>query len=90
MATQYHRGEIALLGRQEYVDRVCDVLEVLPPTMVIQRMHADAPPEVLVAPEWCLDKSGVLNDIRNTLAARDTWQGKALGHALSGIPSLAF
>lgn len=89
MAAQYQRGEITLLGRQEFVDLVCDVLEVLPPTMVIQRMHADAPSDVLVAPPWCLDKAGVLDDIRRTLASRDTWQGKALGHGLCDIPDFA-
>jgi uncharacterized protein len=87
MAAQYERGEIGLLSRQGFVDLVCDVLEILPPTMVIQRMHADAPREVLVAPEWCLDKAGVLDDIRRTLGDRNTWQGKALGYALSDIPA---
>ncbi|HPD29613.1 MAG TPA: TIGR01212 family radical SAM protein [Phycisphaerae bacterium] len=88
MAAQYARGELALLGRQEYVDLVCDVLETLPATMVIQRMHADAPRDILVAPEWCLDKAAVLEDIKRALARRDTWQGKALGFALSDIPTL--
>jgi radical SAM protein (TIGR01212 family) len=79
MEQQYRRGEIELLARQQYVSLVCDVLELLPPSIVIQRMHADAPADVLVAPDWCLDKSGVLSDIRNELVRRDTWQGKALG-----------
>lgn len=79
MARQYERGEIALLNRDEYVELVCDVLELLPPNVVIQRMHADAPADVLVAPQWCLDKSGVLADIRRQLVRRDSWQGKQLG-----------
>ena len=88
MAAQYARGEISLLDRREYVDLVCDVLEILPATMIIQRMHADAPREILVAPEWCLDKAGVLEDIKQTLAHRDTWQGKAIGFGLTDIPAL--
>ncbi len=79
MERQYQRGEVRLLSREEYVGLVCDVLEILPPSMVIQRMHADAPPDILVGPEWCLDKSGVLNDIRAELVRRDSWQGKGRG-----------
>jgi len=78
MEQQYQRGEIELLSRQQYVELVCDVLEILPPAMVIQRMHADAPADVLVAPDWCLDKSGVLNDIRKELDRRDTHQGRRM------------
>jgi len=89
MERQYHRGEIRLLERLEYVNLVCDVLELLPPGVVIQRMHADAPADVLVAPSWCLDKAGVLNEIRSELAGRDSWQGKARGAKLEDIPGVA-
>jgi hypothetical protein len=88
MERQYRRGEVPLLSREQYVGLVCDVLELLPTKMVIQRMHADAPADVLVAPDWCLDKSGVLDDIRRELTSRDTWQGKALGLAMSAIPAM--
>ncbi len=86
MAMQYAMGQIRLLSREEYADLVVDVLELLPPNVVIQRMHADAPREVLVAPDWCLDKSGVLDDIRQAQLRRDSWQGKALGFTLVDLP----
>lgn len=76
---QYREGRVPLLSRRHFVDLVCDVLELLPPRVVIQRMHADAPADVLVAPDWCLDKAGVLGDIRAELARRDSWQGKRRG-----------
>jgi hypothetical protein len=79
MERQYRAGEVPILNRGEYVALVCDVLERLPTNVIIQRMHADAPSDVLVAPKWCLDKSGVLADIRSELERRDTWQGKLLG-----------
>jgi radical SAM protein (TIGR01212 family) len=85
MERQFRRGEIEMLGRRQYVELVCDVLELLPPAMVIQRMHADAPADVLVAPDWCLDKSGVLAEIRETLVRRDSWQGKARGARLDEL-----
>ena len=85
MAAQYQRGEIALLSRKEFVELVCEMLERLPPNVVIQRMHADAPRDVLIGPEWCLDKRGVLADIRAEQLRRDTWQGKALGYSLEEL-----
>ena len=89
MAGEYEAGQVPLLSREEFVERVADVLELLPPNVVIQRMHADAPPDVLVAPLWCLDKSGVLDDIRREQIRRDSWQGKALGFALADLPYAA-
>jgi len=86
-AERYRRGELPLLGRAGYVKLVCDVLELLKPTVVIQRMQADAPPDLLVAPRWCLDKRGVLTEINAELDRRDSWQGKGLGFARSEIPS---
>ena len=86
MARQYAQGEITLLSRDEYVSLVCDMLEQLPPTIAIQRMHADAPRDVLVAPDWCLDKAGILEDIRRELLRRDSWQGKAVGFSMADIP----
>ncbi len=86
LAGQYSRGEIRLLQRSEYAELVCDVLERLPARVVIQRMHADAPADVLVAPQWCLDKPGVLAEINAALARRDTWQGRLRGEPLGGPP----
>jgi radical SAM protein (TIGR01212 family) len=76
LADQYARGEVRLLDRDEYVDTVCDFLERLRPEMVIHRLSGDAPPDYLVAPEWCLDKPALLRAIRSELEARDSWQGR--------------
>lgn len=82
LADQYARGEVRLLERGEYAELVCEVLERLPARVVIQRMHADAPADVLVAPQWCLDKPAVLADISAALVRRDTWQGRLRGEPL--------
>lgn len=87
MERQYHGGELVILERPQFVSLVVDVLEMLRPEVVIQRMHADAPPDVLIAPNWCLDKSGVLKDIKEELRQRNSWQGKSLGYRPEDIPS---
>jgi radical SAM protein (TIGR01212 family) len=72
----YRRGEVRMLERDEYVSLVCDFLERLPPTMVIHRLNGDAPPEYLVAPQWCAEKPALLEAIESELSRRDSWQGK--------------
>jgi uncharacterized protein len=72
----YRAGTVKIVDREEYVALVCDFLERLPPTMVIQRLSGDAPPEYLVAPAWCLDKPALLAAIQAELRRRDSWQGR--------------
>jgi radical SAM protein (TIGR01212 family) len=78
MEALYRSGDYRCLGQQEYVERVCDVLERLPEQMVIQRLTGDPHPRELVAPEWALDKKSTLNRIMEKLEEKHTWQGKKL------------
>jgi radical SAM protein (TIGR01212 family) len=72
----YRQGTVRMFEREEYVRVVCDFLERLPPGMVIHRLNGDAPPDYLVAPEWCRDKPALLAEIHAELLRRDGWQGK--------------
>ena len=76
LAEEYERGEIELIKRDEYVSTLVDVLQRLPPNMLVERISGDAPGDYFVAPAWCLDKARVLQDIRDEFEQRDTWQGK--------------
>jgi radical SAM protein (TIGR01212 family) len=76
LASQVRSGEVKLQGRQEYVQSLVDTLEVLHPHTVIQRLGGDAPAEYFVAPDWCLDKSGLRRAIDHELQRRHTWQGR--------------
>jgi uncharacterized protein len=79
LGEQYGRGEVALMTRENYVETVCDILEVLPPEMVIQRLTADGYRGILLGPAWAENKLVVLNAIESELEARDSWQGKRYG-----------
>jgi radical SAM protein (TIGR01212 family) len=72
----YMSGRFTCLEQQEYVDLVCDFIEHIPAQMVIQRLTGDPHPEELAAPMWSLRKTETLNRIKETLAQRDSWQGK--------------
>ncbi len=64
------------LTREQYVSIICRQLEVLPPTVVIQRLTGDGRSQDLIAPDWSRRKREVLNDIDQELRRRDSWQGK--------------
>jgi radical SAM protein (TIGR01212 family) len=76
MEKLYLEGSYRCLEQEEYANLVCDFLELLPPSMVIQRITGDPHPDELVAPEWSLRKNETLSRIKEIFAERDSWQGK--------------
>ncbi len=66
------------MDKDAYLSVVCNQLEVLPPSVVIQRLTGDGSREELIAPLWSLHKRAVLNGIDQELKRRDSWQGKRL------------
>ena len=72
----YQNRGYTCLEQDEYVDLVCDFLELIPGNMVIQRLTSDPHLKELVAPEWSLKKDETLSMINNFLGKRDSWQGK--------------
>lgn len=76
MAKQYREEPFPLLSKEEYIDVVISQLEVLPPTMIIQRLTGDGVKEDLIAPLWTLKKVCVLNDIDKEMLKRNTYQGR--------------
>jgi uncharacterized protein len=76
LAEQVARGEVTLIGRDDYIHTLVDFLELLPREMIVERISGDAPPDYFIGPTWCLDKPGVLLALRAEMERRDTWQGK--------------
>ncbi len=76
METLYRAGRYRCLGQQEYAELVCDFIERLPETMIIQRLTGDPHPRELVAPAWSLQKKETLDLIHRLFEERNTWQGK--------------
>jgi radical SAM protein (TIGR01212 family) len=75
----FEEGRISLLSQEDYVSTVCDILELLPPTMAIQRLTAEGYRDIYLGPDWAQNKLRVLNAIDRELEKRDTWQGKKAG-----------
>lgn len=79
LADQVVAGEVKLMERDDYVRTLVDVLELLPPNMVVERISGDAPPDYFVGPSWCLDKPSVKLAVEQEMGRRDTWQGRRSG-----------
>lgn len=75
LADQVARGEVRLMERTEYVRTVVDFIELLPPTMIVDRISGDAPPDYFIGPTWCLDKPAVKNAVLQEFARRGSRQG---------------
>jgi radical SAM protein (TIGR01212 family) len=76
LGERYAKEEVALMTREAYVETVCDILEILPPEMVIQRLTADGYRDIFLGPVWAENKLAVLNAIDREMERRDSWQGK--------------
>lgn len=74
-------GECSILTLEEYVRLVCNFLELLPPEVVVQRLCGDAPEDLLIAPQWCRNKSRVISEIDKEFIRRNSWQGSQLNKA---------
>lgn len=75
----YTKGLFKELSLEHYIKIVGDILEVLPPHMVIHRITGDGPKSLLVAPTWSGDKKNVLNTMNKYFKENNICQGsKAL------------
>lgn len=81
IAKDFKEGLIRTLEKDEYINLVCDFLEMLPKNVVIHRLFAEAKPGELIAPLWAQKDDGgrnkqqMLQEIKQELIRRGTKQG---------------
>lgn len=71
----YKKGRVRLMSFKEYVNVICDFLELISPEHVIFRLISDAKSDFLVAPKWINHKHDVLTAINDEFKKRGTKQG---------------
>lgn len=67
---------------EEYIELLVAFLERLSPHIVIQRLFATAPDDILIAPRWDLSRHRIINDIMNVMKKRRTFQGNLSTRAI--------
>lgn len=72
----YRNSQYQCLEQREYAELVCDFIERLPDSTIIQRLTGDPHPKELVAPSWSLQKRETMEMIHTCFKKKQTWQGK--------------
>lgn len=75
LATLYENKEIDFMSEEEYVQLVCDFLEILPPETTIHRLAGNGLKKNLIAPRWLGAKLDCLNKIDREFVNRNSYQG---------------
>lgn len=71
----YENGEYTPITYDEYMQNLVYIITHINPEIIVHRISADPPKDLLVAPEWCLHKKWVTNNIDKLLEERDLVQG---------------
>jgi hypothetical protein len=74
----YKESPFPVFGYEEYLDFVSEFIERLSPDIVLQRLFATAPDNILIAPHWGKSRQETLRDIERRLELKDTYQGKKM------------
>jgi uncharacterized protein len=78
LAKEYQESpeSFCFFSLDEYIELVADYLELLNPSVVVERFVSQTPPELLIAPKWGPKNFEVSAKIEKWLAERGTWQGR--------------
>ena len=72
----YRENPFHLFSYEEYIDFITDFIGRLSPRIILQRLFANAPDNILIAPRWEKGRQEILRDIEKQLELRDIYQGK--------------
>ena len=68
--------DVPLMNPDDYLDAVIDMLEHLPPSIRIQRLGSEVPPEQRLSPDWGVRLSRFPALLDERMKERSTWQGR--------------
>ena len=60
----------------EYLDFLVDFIQRLPQRIVLQRLFATAPDDILIAPRWDKSRHEITRDIQERFKTKGAWQGR--------------
>jgi len=81
----YRERPFHVFEYEEYLEFVTEFIERLSPRIVLQRLFATAPDNILIAPRWGKNRQEILRDIEKRLEEKDTYQGKRMKILLSPL-----
>ena len=75
LEAMYKEGKYTPISKDEYIRLAALAIAKLRPDIVVHRITGDCSKEELIAPEWILDKTGVIDGIRKKLEDDGVFQG---------------
>ena len=90
MARLYEKGEFSPLSLEEYVELCSEVIEILPPKVVVHRVTGEVDESLLLAPDYCKPsmKNRVIGEVFRRLEERGSYQGAKTSLYLNRSTSL--
>ena len=85
MHREYLQGELALASSKRHAEYVIGALERLPAECVVMRLTCDTPAERRALPVEVPVKDAFYREIRKSMDARNTWQGKYMKPGSTGF-----
>ncbi|MCP3899477.1 MAG: TIGR01212 family radical SAM protein [Desulfobacteraceae bacterium] len=82
LATMYEKGEYICMEQNEYVETICEFIELLPKDVIIQRITGDPNKDELVAPDWSIRRNETFQMIQRQFEEKGMFQGKNFKEAL--------
>ncbi len=71
-----HPDMFNLFSPEEFADLCIDFIELLNPSIVVERFISQAPYNLLIAPNWGIKNHEFVVKVERQLAIRNTWQGR--------------
>ena len=75
LGIDYLNKPFHILTKEEYIDILCEQLELLNENIVIERISADPDPKELIEPSWVIKKFDVMNTLDKEMKKRNIYQG---------------
>ncbi|MCO4294770.1 TIGR01212 family radical SAM protein [Solitalea sp. MAHUQ-68] len=75
MGVKYKREPFKLFTMEEYAEFLCELIPLLRPDIVIQRLFGISDRQFLIAPDWGMNKSGIQTYFENYLEKKGVVQG---------------
>jgi len=66
---EYVQGKIELLSMDDYCKAAAEVIRIVQPAVAIERVSAESPADMLVAPAWCWQREKIWEGIKVRLLA---------------------
>ncbi|QWR77268.1 TIGR01212 family radical SAM protein [Candidatus Magnetomonas plexicatena] len=76
LAVAYEKSPFYVFSYEEYLEFIREFIQKLSPHLVIQRLFATAPDDILIAPLWNKTRQQIIRDIELMFTGRDIYQGK--------------